>query len=133
MEILSQFVELKVSDGTAMRAYMARPKDAGTSVGLIVGQEAFGVNAHIRDVTERFARKGFIAIAPEFFHRTASRFEGRYDDFQSVIPHMKAMTDAGNEADLQAAYDWLIAKHGEKLPVASGGFCMGGRRAFLGA
>lgn len=67
MEILSKYMELKVSDGTVMRAYGARPKDAGTSVGLIIGQEAFGVNAHIRDVTERFARKGFIALAPEFF------------------------------------------------------------------
>jgi carboxymethylenebutenolidase len=133
MEILSKYFELKVSDGTVMRAYGARPKDPGTSVGLIIGQEAFGVNAHIRDVTERFARKGFIAIAPEFFHRTAPGFEGRYDNFQSVLPHMKAMTDAGNETDLRAAYDWLLANHGEKLAVASVGFCMGGRLAFLAA
>ena len=82
MEIVTGYVDLKVSDGTSMRAYTSRPKDAGTSVGLIIGQEAFGVNAHIRDVTERFARKGYISIAPEFFHRTASGFEGRYDDFQ---------------------------------------------------
>jgi carboxymethylenebutenolidase len=132
MEILTEYVELKVADGTAMRAYVARPKDPGTSVGLLVGQEAFGVNAHIRDVTERFARKGFVSIAPEVFHRTASGFEGRYDDFQTVIPHMKAMTEAGNAADLRAAYEWLIANHGPKLPVASVGFCMGGRLAFLG-
>ena len=64
MEIVTGYVDLKVSDGTSMRAYTARPKDAGTSVGLIVGQEAFGVNSHIRDVTERFARKGYISIAP---------------------------------------------------------------------
>ena len=85
MEILSKYLELTVSDGTVMHAYGARPKDPGTSVGLIIGQEAFGVNAHIRDVTERFARKGFIALAPEFFHRTAPGFEGRYDDFQAVL------------------------------------------------
>ena len=91
-----------------MRAYTARPKEPGTSLGLIVGQEAFGVNAYIRDVTERFARKGFVSIAPASFSPHGTRIRGRYDDFQTVIPHMKAMTEAGNEADLRAAYDWLI-------------------------
>ena len=133
MEISTEHVELKVSDGTSMRAYVARPAKPGKSVGLIVGQEAFGVNAHIRDVTERFAREGYIAIAPELFHRTVSGFEGRYDDFQTVIPHMRAMTDAGNEADLRAAYEWLTANHGARLPVGAVGFCMGGRTAFLAA
>jgi carboxymethylenebutenolidase len=133
MEISTEHVELKVSDGTLMRAYVARPAKPGKSVGLIVGQEAFGVNAHIRDVTERFAREGCIAIAPELFHRTVSGFDGRYDDFQTVIPHMRAMTDAGNESDLRAAYEWLIANYGARLPVAAVGFCMGGRAAFLAA
>ena len=133
MEILTEYMELRVSDGTLMRAYVARPAKSGRSVGLIVGQEAFGVNAHIRDVAERFAREGYIAIAPELFHRTVSGFEGRYDDFQVVIPHMRAMTDAGNEADLRAAYEWLTANHGARLPVAAVGFCMGGRAAFLAA
>ena len=133
MEISTEYVELKVSDGTSMRAYVARPAKPGKSVGLIVGQEAFGVNAHIRDVTARFAREGYIAIAPELFHRTVSGFEGRYDDFQVVIPHMRAMTDAGNEADLRAAYEWLTSNHGARLPLAAVGFCMGGRAAFLAA
>ena len=133
MDISTQHVELKVGDGTSMRAYVARPKKSGANVGLIVGQEAFGVNAHIRDVTERFAREGYIVIASELFHRTAPGFEGRYDDFQSVIPHMRAMTDAGNEADLRAAYEWLTANQAMQLPVAAVGFCMGGRAAFLAA
>lgn len=133
MEITAEYVNLKVSDGTAMRAYVARPKTGGMEAGLIVGQEAFGVNAHIRDVTERFAREGHIAIAPELFHRTGAGFEGRYDDFPSVMPHIRAMTDAGNEADLRAAYDWLTGNHGAQLPVAAVGFCMGGRAAFLAA
>ena len=54
MEIRSEYVELKVSDGTTMQAWTARPTDGGSLPGLLVFQEAFGVNAHIRDVTQRF-------------------------------------------------------------------------------
>ena len=67
------WIDLTVDDGSAMRAWVAKPE--GTPArGLLVFQEAFGVNAHIRDVTERFARAGFLAIAPELFHRTAPGF-----------------------------------------------------------
>src|SRR2546430_8972887 len=55
---------------TIMRLYVARPPRAGRHPGILVLQEAFGVNAHIRDVTERFAREGFLAVAPEMFHRS---------------------------------------------------------------
>jgi carboxymethylenebutenolidase len=57
MEIRSEYIKLKVSDGTDVRGWTARPAAAGAHPGLIVFQEAFGVNAHIRDITERFARE----------------------------------------------------------------------------
>src|SRR5579871_6616259 len=63
-------VSLAVSDGTTLPAYAARPQGGGSGRGLMVFQEAFGVNAHIRDVTERFARLGYTAMAPALFHRT---------------------------------------------------------------
>ena len=66
---------LQVSDGTKMNAYAAAPSGSAKLPGLLVFQEAFGVNAHIRDVTERFAKQGYVAIAPELYHRTASGFE----------------------------------------------------------
>jgi carboxymethylenebutenolidase len=131
------YVDLAVSDGTTMRAYVARPThppqvhDQKTP-GIMVFQEAFGVNAHIRDVTERFARQGFVAIAPELFHRTQPGFEGSYTDFSTVQPHMQAMTIPGQEADVQATYNWLTADpdtDGQR--IACIGFCMGGRISFL--
>ena len=116
-----------------MRGYVAHPA-APPSRGVIVCQEAFGVNPHIRDVTERFARQGFLSIAPELYHRTAPGFEGRYDDFPSVMAHMKALTEAGMAADLRAAYSWLTKNGGRgDFPVAAVGFCMGGRAAILTA
>ncbi|HXM59512.1 MAG TPA: dienelactone hydrolase family protein [Terriglobales bacterium] len=133
MDLKTEYATLAVDDGTSMRSYVARPA-APVARGLIVCQEAFGVNAHIRDVSERFARLGFLAIAPELFHRTAPGFEGRYDDFPSVMSHMRALSDEGMAVDLRAAYAWLTANGGSAdFPVAVVGFCMGGRAAVLTA
>jgi carboxymethylenebutenolidase len=124
--------ELNVSDGTRMSAYLARPEGEGRHAAVIVLQEAFGVNSHIRDVTERFAREGYVAIAPELFHRSAPGFEGDYSDFASAMPHAKAVTLEGAEADLRAAFDWLESRKDVKQKdIYSVGFCMGGRISFL--
>src|SRR5437879_5532875 len=134
MEIHSEFVATKVSDGTSMRLYVARPTGALAVRGLLVMQEAFGINAHIRDVTERFAREGFFAVAPELFHRTGAGFEGRYEDFPSAMVHLKELRDPAMETDFRAAYDWLRANGvASGSPIAAVGFCMGGRAAALAA
>jgi carboxymethylenebutenolidase len=125
-------VTLKIADGTTMSAYTAIPGDGGKLPGLLVFQEAFGVNEHIRDVTRRFAKAGFVAIAPELFHRTGPGFEGKYDNFQACMPHMQGLTPEGLSQDAQAAFDWL-QKNPRVVPncTASVGFCMGGRVSFL--
>ncbi len=64
-KLATQKVTLQVADGTTMSAYTARPAEEGKFPGMLVFQEAFGVNAHIRDITERMAREGYVAIAPE--------------------------------------------------------------------
>ena len=130
--MISERVTLAVSDDTQMAAYVARPDDREVRPGIIVLQEAFGVNSHIRKVTERFAEQGYVAIAPELFHRTAPGFEGSYTDFPSVMPHMRAMTVAGAEADLRATFNWLRAQRFVRQEcIPSVGFCMGGRISFL--
>jgi carboxymethylenebutenolidase len=131
-EIKTEWITLKVADGTAMRAYVARPRDADRHPRLLVYQEAFGVNGHIRDVTERLAREGYLAVAPELFHRTAPGFEGAYNNFEAVMPHVRALTDQSLEADVRSAYEWLRADLGSQgQRIACVGFCMGGRVTFL--
>ena len=129
-EIKTETVTLNVSDGTTMPAYVARPASGGPHPGILVFQEAFGVNAHIRDVTERFAHAGYTAIAPALFHRTDPNFEGEYTKFEAAMPHFQALTDDGQTADIHAAYQWLTTKGGASA-VASTGYCMGGRTSFL--
>ncbi|HEY2459813.1 MAG TPA: dienelactone hydrolase family protein [Candidatus Acidoferrum sp.] len=131
MEIKSEYVTLDVSDGTKMQAWTARPVGAGKHPGLFVFQEAFGVNAHIRDVTERFAREGYVAISPELYHRTAPPgFSVSYDDYPALAPHINALNRAASEADQKAAHGWLRANIAAESPVAAAGFCMGGTAAF---
>ena len=130
--VRTEKITLQVNDGTSMNAYVAAPADGGKLPGLLVFQEAFGVNSHIRDVTERFAKQGYVAIAPELFHRTGPGFEGSYTDFGPCMPHMQAMTPEGLISDARAAYDWL-QKNSGVLPnsTASVGWCMGGRVSYL--
>jgi carboxymethylenebutenolidase len=130
--VITEKVQLK-ADASPMQAYMARPEGNGPHPGLMVFQEAFGVNAHIRDVTERFAAEGYIAIAPELFHRTApAGFEAGYGDFGSVRPHLQAVTPEAAEADVRATYEWLHSNaQVRKNEISCVGFCMGGRVSFI--
>ena len=83
------WVTVQVADGSEMRMFVARPEGSGPHRAIMVMQEAFGVNSHIRDVTTRFAREGFVAVAPELFHRTGVGVEGRYDDFPGISPQRR--------------------------------------------
>lgn len=126
----AEFVNLTVGDGTQMRTYVARPENPRAAI--IVFQEIFGINSHIRNITERFAAEGYLAVAPELFHRSGPGWESGYTDMEPAFGHMKAVNDAGLEADIHAAYNWIQA-NGKGLAVTATGFCMGGRVATLTA
>jgi carboxymethylenebutenolidase len=127
-------VIITVADGTEMHAYAAFPSNTGPVPGILLLQEAFGVNHHIRSVADRLAAAGYAVIAPELFHRTAAPgLEIAYSDFNTVAaPHFRGITVEGLTADLQAAYAWLTSQPlviGDK--IGSIGFCLGGRVSFL--
>ena len=132
-EIARETIELQVPGATPMRAYVARPSAGGAHPGLMVFQEAYGVNGHIRKVTDRFAAQGYVAIAPELFHRTApAGFEGDYKDFSSVKPHFQALTNDDAEDDIRSTYDWVRSSaHVARDNISCVGFCMGGKMSFL--
>ncbi len=126
------FITIPVADGTEIDAYVAFPEKKGPSPAIIVVQEAYGVNAHIRNVTERLCKEGYVAIAPDIFHRTGKRLEIPYNDFAAAMPHYQAISKAGLEADLKAVYTWLQTQSAvEHDKIASVGYCLGGRVSFL--
>jgi carboxymethylenebutenolidase len=115
--------------GGSMPLYEARP-DGPARGAVIVIQEAFGVNAHIEDVTRRFAAAGYHAVAPHLFHRTGAPTYG-YDDFSQVMPNIAALTDAGLLSDVEGAVAHLRAAGWSDRQIGTVGFCMGGRVTFL--
>ena len=93
--------------------------------GIVVVQEAFGVNDHIEDVTGRFARLGWLAVAPHLFHRSGDPTFG-YDDLPAVRPHMEALTADGVLEDIDAALDRIAEAGIARSRTGVTGFCMGG-------
>jgi carboxymethylenebutenolidase len=110
--------------------YASGKTDAARAV--IVLQEAFGVNDHIRNVADRFADEGYLAVAPHLFHRDGSP-EVPYDDFSAAMPFMANLTKQGLTNDLNATTDFLATLGFHAPNIAAAGFCMGGTVAFFAA
>lgn len=110
--------------------YVSGTTDAPRAV--IVIQEAFGVNDHIRDVADRFAAEGYLAVAPQLFHRDGSP-EVAYDDLASAMPLMADLNQQGITNDLQATTDFLATLGFHARNIAIVGYCMGGTVAFYAA
>ncbi len=121
---------LTTADGP-MRLYEALPD--GTAKGaIVVVMEAFGINAHIEDVTRRAAAAGYHAVAPDFFHRAGGGVAA-YDDFGTVMSLFAGVSDDTVLADLDAALDHLRAAGWSDKAIGITGFCFGGRVTFLAA
>ena len=100
--------------------------------GVVLFQEAFGVNGHISSVADRLAGAGYLTVVPHLYHRTGDPVVG-YGEYAKLAPHMQALGEPGLLADVDAA----LARLGQAgvAPAATGviGFCMGGTVAFLTA
>jgi len=132
MDTTSKTLQLSTSDGK-MDAYVAQPKDGGSYPGIVVIQEAFGVNDHIKKVADRIAAEGYVAIAPDIFHREAERVIP-YSEMSKAIATLQRVQDAKAMEDVGAAIAHLKAESkvkGGSIGVV--GFCMGGRLTYLTA
>jgi carboxymethylenebutenolidase len=125
-----------VANGKLMiDAYLAQPMEQGSYPGVIVFQEVFGVNAHIRDVTERIAQLGYVAIAPALYQRQAPGFEVGYTpaDLEEGRTYKNQTTAAELLSDVQATLTYLSQKDNVKPAFGTIGFCFGGHVAYLAA
>ena len=133
MNITTENVSILVGD-TKMRAYIARPEGSETLPGVIVWMEIFGVNSHIQDITERVAREGYVACAPNFFHREAPDLDLGYDEagMNEGIAHMMKLTADNMIADQKATITYLNGR-GDVTANEIGvmGFCIGGHMTYL--
>jgi len=131
MEIVTQ--ELTVKTGReSMPCHLAHPASGGPYPAIVVVMEAFGLNRHIKKITDRFAAEGFIAISPNLYFRQPNNVVG-YDDLPGAIKLMGSLTDDQVTSDTAAAINYVKTLKEAKPKVGTTGFCMGGRVAFLTA
>jgi carboxymethylenebutenolidase len=132
MEVTGSTVQLTTADGK-MDAYVAQPKGGGNYPGVVVIQEAFGVNDHIKKVTDRIAAEGYVAIAPDIYHREAERVIP-YAEMPKAIAALQRVVDGKAMEDVGAAIAHLKSQSNVKAgSIGVTGFCMGGRLTYLTA
>jgi carboxymethylenebutenolidase len=132
METSSEMIRVTAPDGS-MPALLARPKAPGKHPAVIVVMEAFGLNDHIKDVAKRVAAEGYVALAPDMYHREGSRV-ATYENLPEAIRLMSGLTDDGIVRDIGAAINCLQSHEAVKADrIGITGFCMGGRISFLAA
>ncbi len=126
---MTEFISLQTGDGHILEAYVAQP-EAKPKAGLLVLQEIFGVNPHMRSVTEHWGELGFLALAPALFDRVRPGVELDYtpetlqegQQIRAEIPREKTIED------LRSAVQWLRDQGVAK--VFAVGYCWGGSMAW---
>jgi carboxymethylenebutenolidase len=113
-----------------MPAYVARPQGVTKAPVVLVVSEIFGVHAHIADVARRFAKKGYVAVAPEMFVRQGDA--ASYGEVGKLIAEViNKVPDAQVMADLDACVAWVASQGADTDRLAVTGFCWGGRITWL--
>ncbi len=125
---MGQFTNLQAADGFTLSAYVAQPEGKPRGA-IVVVQEIFGVNSHIRQVADRFAAEGYLAVAPATFDRVKPGVELGYTQADmtagfALKTAVDALPGAGVLQDIQAAIDHAAAVSGAKVGII--GFCWGG-------
>ncbi len=120
--ITSDWTEL----APGLRAWLAHPDDVESPPGVMLYIEAFGVNEHMRNVADRYARAGYAAIVPDIYHGVTAD----YGDMDTALGALKKLDDAQIVKESAMALD-ALEQAGVGSPPAAVGFCLGGRLAFL--
>lgn len=123
-------IELQASDGHRLAGYRADP-DGEARGGIVVLQEIFGVNAHIRSICDRLAAKGYAAVAPALFDRIERDFESGYGDDEVTAARAFIPKVDWNAMLLDVEAASAVMKGGRPISVV--GFCLGGSLAYLAA
>jgi carboxymethylenebutenolidase len=129
---MAEFVKLTASDGHEFDAYVAKPEGEPIA-GLVVVQEIFGVNTHIRAVADGYAKDGFLAVAPALFDRWERGVDIGYEgaDMEKAMSFMPRLDVEVMLKDTAAAIAYARQQTGKKTGVI--GYCLGGSIAWLAA
>lgn len=127
---MSEHVKVKAEDGHELDLYVAAPEGEPVA-GLVVVQEIFGVNAHIRSVADGYAKDGFLVVAPALFDRAERGVELGYggEDVRKAMSFARRVKMDDMLKDTSAAVEYAHSRTGKKVGVV--GYCAGGTVAWL--
>lgn len=127
----TQWIDIKQEDNKTFSGYLALPP-SGSGPGLLLLQEIWGVNEHIRTVAEQYALSGFVVLAPDVFWRLDERVDLNYDEAgtEQAFDYMKRLDKDQAADDLAAAVQVLKARPEVTGKVGVMGYCMGGMLAY---
>ena len=133
MEATSSWIDIQADDGQ-FQAYLALPR-GGTGPGIVLLQEIFGVNAHIRSVAEQYAADGYVVLVPDLFWRSGAHIELGYEaqGWSQAVAYMQATNIDAAGADIALTAAALRALPGVGDKIATVGYCFGGRLSYLAA
>ena len=132
------WIDIKAHDGGSFGAYVSTPpKDTAGGPSIVLIQEIWGVNQHVRDVADQYAMDGFTVFAPDVFWRQQPRVDLGYNEVDNpkafalmgALDRPNAVKDLASTASALRAYSASVGKGVGK--VASVGFCMGGALSYL--
>jgi carboxymethylenebutenolidase len=129
---MGEHVTLRAADDHELSAYVARPEGKPVA-GLVVVQEVFGVNAHIRSVADSYASDGFLVVAPALFDRIERGVELGYEgaDLEKGMSFIPKLDIDNALLDIAAAMAFAASETGKKVGVI--GYCFGGTLAWVAA
>jgi len=127
-ELLHGDIRIPVADGE-ISGYRARPKSGENFPIAMVVCEIFGLQEHMKDICRRFAREGYLAMAPDFFCRQGD--VSQLKDFNAILQVVSKTPDAQVLSDLDAAVEWAAKNRGDAKRLGVTGFCWGGRITWL--
>jgi carboxymethylenebutenolidase len=128
--LVAGMIDIPVPDGQ-LPGYRAMPESGGPFPIVLVVMEIFGLHEYIKDVCRRFAREGYVAVAPDIFHRVGDPLQ--IADIDTLGREIILPTpDAQVMTDLDASAAWAASvSHGDPARLAITGFCWGGRMVWL--
>jgi carboxymethylenebutenolidase len=122
-----QFNPLKMTDGAVMDVWVTWPDEKEKYPGILLFDEGYGVNAHIRSVAERLSRAGYVVFVPDIYHRMGRQLELSYGDSAGVLAWAQSVSTHGLVLDLKTTLSAMESLHFvDRNKIGTLGFCHGG-------
>ena len=122
-----QFNPLKLTDGSVMDVWVTWPDGKDRYPAILLLDEGYGINAHIRSVAERLSREGYAVFAPDLYHRMGRQLQLPYGDSASLLSWAESITTHGLVLDLKTTLSAMESfHHVDRNKIGALGFCHGG-------